>query len=390
MPEISHFAVASDADDLLEIVAIATPDDQQSGSEVWLARELPRPADAEEQWPRAWQSLGAPGGEHQLDGIAMAAGVGGGLETAVLTQNRTIWHARQDDADGNWSAWESLGNPVSGGTITPPALAQNQDGRLELFTVAFFPRPAVWHRSQPHVGQSQWGGWSSLGFPQGQSGGVLTSAAPAVALNRDGRMEVFLLISGKIWHSWQKSAGAQEWMPWRPLGGPDEGGPVGLPTAALDVDGRLQVLTASGSSVWMRGQHGPGQGPWESWLSPGPLGFGVPGVTGEIALAVAAQEGGRLVVFVLRNRPDGTQSLEKMEQEGGLDEQWIGGDPIEVKFLGKPGFVPTADDPVLALDGRGRLRLFLTVPGTAAIYALNQTSAAGGEWLESLNNIQAP
>ena len=62
---------------------------------------------------------------------------------------------------------------------------------------------------------------------------------------------------------------------------------------------------------------------------------------------MAAQEGGRLVVFVLRNRPDGTQSLEKMEQEGGLDEQWIGGDPIEVKFLGKPGFVrrPTTQLP---------------------------------------------
>ena len=89
---------SSDADDLLEIVAIATPDDQQSGPEVWVARELPRPADGEEQWPMAWQSLGAPGDEHQLDGIAMAAGVGGGLETAVLTQNRTIWHARQDGA----------------------------------------------------------------------------------------------------------------------------------------------------------------------------------------------------------------------------------------------------------------------------------------------------
>ena len=69
-------------------------------------------------------------------------------------------------------------------------------------------------------------------------------------------MEVFLLISGKIWHSSQKP-GAQEWMPWRPLGGPDNGGPIGLPTAALDVDGRLQVLTASGSSVWMRGRTGP-------------------------------------------------------------------------------------------------------------------------------------
>lgn len=66
---------------------------------------------------------------------------------------------------------------------------------------------------------------------------------------------------------------------------------------------------------------------------------------------------------ISRNRPDGTQSLEKIEQEGGLDEQCVAGDPIEGKLLGKPGSVPTADQTVLALDGRFRLRLFLTVPG---------------------------
>jgi hypothetical protein len=105
---------------------------------------------------------------------------------------------------------------------------------------------------------------------------------------------------------------------------------------------------------------------------------------------VGAQAGGRLVLFALRSRPDGTQSLEKLEQEGGVSGQWLAGDPIETTLLGKPEIVPKADNPALASDGRERLRLFLSIPGTVTLYCLNQTSAGGGQWLESWINLQAP
>ena len=384
MPEIEHIAVTTDQNNLPVILAIARPgkDDSQFSPAVWVNRES---HDAAGAWSHTWQSLGAPGGEHQLDGIAAACGVGGTPEVAVLTQNRTIWHARQDTADGAWTGWESLGNPVSGGTITPPALAQNQDGRLELFTVAFLPRPSVWHRSQPHVGQNQWGGWSSMGFPAGLSQIELTSVAPAVAQNQDGRLEVYLLISGKIWHSVQKSAGSGQWTPWTSLGAPDDRGRVGVPTAALDVDGRLQVFAASGAEVWVRTQHAPGQGPWESWMS-----LNRPGLEGEADLAVAAQEGGRLVLFTLRTMPDGTQSLDKLEQQGGPQELWLAGDPFDTDALGKPDWVPAAANPALVLDGGARLRLFMSVTGRTSIYALDQADQGGGQWLEAFYNFQAP
>jgi len=86
---------------------------------------------------------------------------------------------------------------------------------------------------------------------------------------------------------------------------------------ALDVDSLLQVFTTSGPDIWMRQQHAPGHGPWESWES-----LGLQGRTGEPALAVAAQA-------------------------------------------------------TLASGGRERLRLFLSVPGTVAFYIISQVSGGG-------------
>lgn len=383
MPEIAHFTVAGNGNGQLVIAAIAGPGsgEPQFTPDVWLAQEASD--DIGNPWPAAWRSLGAPAGGYHLDGIAMAPNVTGGLEIVVTAQNHTVWHNRQDKADADWSGWTSLGNPVpSGSNIAPPALAQNQDGRLELFTLAVSPRPALWHRSQLRPGQDRWTGWSSLGVPAG--GGKLTVAAPAVAQNQDGRLEAHLRVGDQIWHSWQKAAGSHDWVPWTSLGQPDPQGSVGLPTVALDVDGLLQVFTTNGPDIWMREQHAPGQGPWKSWKSIGPKGR-----AGEAALAVAAQAGGRLVLFALRDLPDLSQSLEKLEEEGGADGQWLAGDPLGIKSLGTPA-VPKANNPTLASGGSERLRLFASIPGTVAIYYLIQASQGGGEWEDGRHGFQAP
>ena len=101
MPEIAHFAVAGNGNGQLVIAAIAGPgpDDQQFTPDVWLAQEV----SDDNPWPAAWRSLGAPADGHQLNGIAMAPNVGGGLEIAVTARNHTVWHNRQDNADADWS-----------------------------------------------------------------------------------------------------------------------------------------------------------------------------------------------------------------------------------------------------------------------------------------------
>jgi hypothetical protein len=95
-------------------------------------------------------------------------------------------------------------------------------------------------------------------------------------------------------------------------------------------------------------------------------------------------------LFILRNMPDGTQTLDKLEQEGGIGGLWQAGDPTETKLLGQAESVPKADSPALTSDGRERLRLFLRIPGSVAMYNLNQASPGGEQWLESWINLQAP
>jgi len=380
MPEISQLTVTSDPDGVLEILAIARPDDPQAGQEIWLTRELPVPAGTYPAWPIAWQSLGSVDPAGQLDAIAVAADADGSLVAVAQGETNQLWHTRQDGADGKWAKWESLGNPASHSSLSPPALIKNHDGRLELFTVSRIPRLQVWHCSQLHASQDQWSGWSSLGFPPGQNEVMI--AAPTTARNEDGRLEVYIVAGGQIWHSWQKSPGAAAWMPWESLGQPADL-EVGPPTAALDVDGCLQLLVACGPDVWVRGQHQAGQSwdPWKLLTGPGGGGFA--------DLAVAAQSGGRLVLFILRTMPDGTATLKKIEQQGGLDKSWASGDPVQDDLLDTPA-VPKAANPVLVMDNRKRLRLFLSVPGQASIYTLLQVNEDGEKWQEAWFNFGTP
>jgi hypothetical protein len=71
-------------------------------------------------------------------------------------------------------------------------------------------------------------------------------------------------------------------------------------------------------------------------------------------------------------------------------KKWLPGDPIDLVLLGLAEAVPKADNPALAIGSRGRLRLFLSIPGRIGIYALNQTTPAGEQWLESINFFEAP
>ena len=155
---------------------------------------------------------------------------------------------------------------------------------------------------------------------------------------------------------------------------------------AANKDGLLEIVAIAGpttddqqftGAVWLA-QELPalpdGQDQWTpAWRS-----LGTPG-------------GGQLAGITLaRNFEEGSQSLEKLEQEATDGEKWLPGDPIDTGLLGLAEVVPKADNPALATDTRGRLRLFLSVPGRIGIYALNQTNPAGGQWRQSINFFEAP
>ena len=386
MPEITELAVTANKSGLLEIVAIAKPGPDEAlavGGGVWINQQLPHAAHVDQdRWVDRWRSLGEPGSGSQRSGITVAHNPDGRLEAAVLNTGMTVWHAWQKRPDGDWSSWNSMGNPGQG-TISNPTLATDQVGRLELFTTSLLPELAVWHRRQTEPGQGPWEKWHSLGYPEAARG---STHAPMVARNKDGRLELFIASGAEIWHCWQTAANSSDWSRWASLGVPDTHAEPGWPVAACGIDGRLQVLVACHDAlirIRYRRQREPGRGPWESW-TPMP----VPATITESAeLAVASQADGRLVLFALRRTPDGSQQVERLGQTA--DGEWVPQDTDTNTAIANLKDL-TIDDPTLAADGDGRLRLFFRIPGDTGIYILSQTHPNGSQWLDELENFRSP
>lgn len=102
----------------------------------------------------------------------------------------------------------------------PPGIAMNYDGRLEIFTEA-----SVWSAgNQPfHSWQQSAAQESGWAYNAGLGGAVFGS--PTAATNSDGRMETFMEGTDRnVWHNWQVSPGGG-WSGWVNLGGAAVAGP---------------------------------------------------------------------------------------------------------------------------------------------------------------------
>src|SRR5262249_43716135 len=90
-----------------------------------------------------------------------------------------------------------------------------------------------------------------------------------VAQNSDGRLEVFTVLNDDaLWHVWQDPASPTYWSGWDSLGGE----PSGPATVARHLDGRLDAfavarVTAGSSPLYHRAQTAPnsGWGPNPDW-----------------------------------------------------------------------------------------------------------------------------
>ena len=113
----------------------------------------------------------------------------------------TLWHIWQTAPNGTWSNWASLGRPTTG-SLSAPSVRKNKDGRLEVFTIG--SDGELWHIWQLTSGGA-WGNWGTLGTP---SSSVNALGDPFVAENDDGRLETFSVGSDDaLWHTWQVSPG---------------------------------------------------------------------------------------------------------------------------------------------------------------------------------------
>jgi hypothetical protein len=200
-----------------------------------------------------------------------------------------------------------------------PAVARNEDGRLELFVRA--NDGAVWHRWQPEAGARPWAAWSSLESPDNQP---VSSESPVVVRNKDGRLVLFVVASDNtIWHRWQQAAQAGPWEPWRSLGSMDD----------PDIT------------------HPPIE---------------------RIELAAGAQADGRLALFAAGVIGGSGASLVRQREltAAGDWSPWT-----TVDFPARRAF-----DLTVASDAQGRLQLFMADEGTGELYQLSQLAANGASW----------
>jgi hypothetical protein len=365
MAEVQGIALGPNQDGRLELVVTVDVAGLSPGSEgsVWHLREHPRL-----EWPPRYQALEMPS-MVGFGGPAVARNRDGRLEVAVTTMNQLL-HSWQTASNGRTWRFHSLGHPSDQThqpiATQPPALARNKDGRLEAFVMekrGTFSNGPLWHIWQQAGGG--WSPWHSLGAPDS---GVLIGP-PVVASNRDGRLEVFGLGSdGLLWHIWQQVGGG--WSRWHSLDAPEKVDLPVRPAVARNRDGRLEVFVlGSDRAVWHIWQRaGGGWSPWDSLESePGRSFFQV---------AAGAHADGRLVVFVLAapSSSGASEGNAVWQREQAVEGGWS-----PWRSFPRP-FGPEVRDPALALGADQQLQLWARIPGTVHLYQLKQGTVNGTEW----------
>lgn len=137
--------------------------------------------------------------------------------------------------DNLYYPWLSAGNQR---VNSDPVVAQNADGRLEIFARSGFPSfiGNIVHNSQTSPSSFfSYTGWSSLARPPSSN----LVGKPAIGMNLDGRLDVFAVDSrGNVYHNPQSNSGSTQYAGWSLIGG----GKIGDPTVALDADRKLNVF----------------------------------------------------------------------------------------------------------------------------------------------------
>jgi hypothetical protein len=314
----------------------------------------------------SWSLLGHPQSSLTVEGSpTVVENQDGRLEVFTVGADEALWHIWQTAPNGPWSSWASLAKPANGGVNPLVSAHVNDDGRLEVFAIN--RDGALWHIWQT-TPSGPWSTWASLGMPEGIS-------MPVVSQNQDGRLEAFTVGSDQaLWHIWQTKPGGT-WGNWFSSGGPQHANPsMSRSTVRKNEDGRLEVFLMietvdeptganPSSTIWHIWQTAP-NGTWSSWAS-----LGSPTKGNLSAPSVRKNEDGRLEVFWIGS--DGALWHIWQLSAGGAWGTWnsLGTPSSSIQALGDP-FVAENDD--------GRLEAF-TVGSGGALWHTWQVSP-GGNW----------
>jgi hypothetical protein len=228
-----------------------------------------------------WGHLGKPAGWSHLHHVATGKNLDGRLAVFAVSTDGLLWQIWQTVANDGWSHWESRGKPtVEGIELTSPAfgksvaVGRHQDGRLEVAVIA---SGELWRIGQT-APDNGWGEWQRLGQPHG-SGGLV---ALDLAQNLDGRLQVFALgFIGRL-ASLSQSAPNGDWGEWDHNFPRDPTIPLISFVAGQNEDGRLELIANLSGILALVTQDEPG-GAFRSGF--GNTGISTPNSIGMLTMA---------------------------------------------------------------------------------------------------------
>jgi hypothetical protein len=174
---------------------------------------------------------------------AIALGANGAVSVFARNSKREVVMSTQGTAGAGWSEWKGLGGSMAG----DPVVVTLADGVVVLLAVG--DDQQLYSVERPGEG----GNWSDLG---GDFVGT-----PAIGLNPNGRLEVFVRDTSGAIHTAEQQSAHGGWSAWTDLGGELDGDPVAISRP----DGAC-TLFAIGRDGDMVTAHQPEpDSPWEPW-----------------------------------------------------------------------------------------------------------------------------
>ena len=227
-----------------------------------------------------WQTLGSqfPSSPTSAQAPFAIRHLDGRLEVFVVATDGSVHRISQVAPNVNWGDWKALPGVTA---ISAPSATVNLLGETSVVVLAANHEVFLTTNRNSDGAMTH---WRSLG-------GSL-SAGPVIALNADGRREIFAVgTDGALWHVWEVSLGGG-WSPWATFGGSF----VGTPTVAMNADGRLEVFATTEMGVLRHVWQVRPSADWSAWSDfPGTHKFSVsvfPNANRMLAVyAVGVQDG---------------------------------------------------------------------------------------------------